>query len=83
MASHRGLLDALAELAQSPTGGAEWEKIRAASIQCIQLLAMDEASRAMLADHEGIMMALTQANYGDTEEGVAVQQAIKTLVSAM
>jgi hypothetical protein len=83
MALHNGLLAALAELAQSSTPGAEGEKIRAASIHCIEMLAMDEDSRPMLADHEGIMMALTQASYGETEEGTAVQIALKSLVAAM
>lgn len=84
MAEHHGLLNALSSLAQITMGGQEAEQIKEAAIRAIEKLARDESARPLLSNNEGIMMGLTQASYGETDEnGSLVQIALKNLVAVM
>jgi len=63
MVEHHGLLNALSRLALTTTYGEEMSKIRKAAIASIEYLSREVSTRSILANNEGIMMAMTRASY--------------------
>lgn len=67
MANHHGLLNALAKLAlagERGDGGIESDRVRAAAVSALEMIAREDAARPIMAHNEGVMMALTRASYG-------------------
>jgi hypothetical protein len=79
MAHHHGLLNSLSRLALARGEGEDVEKVREAAVAAIELMSRHDEARALLAHNEGIMMALTQASYG--EEGSLKESIRKDLHS--
>jgi len=63
IAKHSGLLDGLSALALTVGEGENERHIRAAAVSSIVRLATPEINRKLLANHEGIMLALTRASF--------------------
>ena len=65
MAHHHGLLNALSRLALAGGDDEDVDKVRRAAVGAIELMSRQDEARALLANNEGIIMALTKASYGE------------------
>lgn len=64
MAEHHGLLNSLSKLA-CVTGEGESDRVRRAAVSAIEHLSRETGRvRQLLSKHEGIMLAMTHASYG-------------------
>ncbi len=64
MAEHHGLLNSLSKLA-CVTGEGESDRVRRAAVSAIEHLSRETGRvRELLSKHEGIMLAMTHASYG-------------------
>mmetsp|Transcript_3583 Transcript_3583/g.9583 ORF Transcript_3583/g.9583 Transcript_3583/m.9583 type:complete len:644 (+) Transcript_3583:1833-3764(+) len=75
MAKHHGLLNALSKLALTGemgdhSAGMESDKVRAAAVSALEMIAREEEARPLMAHNEGVMMVLTRASYGSSGAGV-------------
>jgi len=68
MVEHHGLLTALSKLALV-SGNPESERIRKAAVSAIEHLSREVSIRRVLSSHEGIMLAMTRASYGNSSRG--------------
>ena len=63
MSRHHGLLNALSRLALALGDDNDVRKVRMAACLAIECMSREEEARVLLAQNEGIIMALTQASY--------------------
>jgi len=80
MVEEEGLLTALAELSLGKGCGGmvmgEAEGLRGVGLGAVELLRLWEGGLGRMGRHEGIMMALTRASYGDRGSGIVGRKGV-------